>query len=220
MKPIVVWGGTGQALVLSEFVASIGYSIKCVIDQNRTLRSPINGVPIVHSLSELVRWRENLGNVEQFGGIVAIGGDKGSIRLELGTELKNVGIEIVSATHPAAYVSQYATLGEGFQAMAGAIVGTHTRIGRQCIINTGAIVDHECALYDGVHVGPGSRVAGCVTIGENSFLGAGSIILPRIKIGRNVIVGAGSVVTKDIPDDLVVKGNPARKSAINETSLE
>lgn len=51
---------------------------------------------------------------------------------------------------------------------------------------------------------------GKVVIGNNVFIGANSIILPNVKIGNNVIIGAGSVVTKDIPDNVVVAGNPAK----------
>ena len=49
-----------------------------------------------------------------------------------------------------------------------------------------------------------------VKIGNKVFIGARSIILPGVSIGNNVIVGAGSVVTKDIPDNSVFAGNPAK----------
>lgn len=55
------------------------------------------------------------------------------------------------------------------------------------------------------------------TIGNNVFVGVGSIILCGVTIGDNVIIGAGSVVTKDIPSNVVVSGNPARiKCSIEE----
>ena len=47
-------------------------------------------------------------------------------------------------------------------------------------------------------------------IGNNVFIGAGSIVLPGVTIGSNVVIGAGSVVSKDIPDNTVAVGNPAR----------
>lgn len=49
-----------------------------------------------------------------------------------------------------------------------------------------------------------------VKIGSNVFVGAGSIILPGVTIGDRVVIGAGSVVTKDIPDNSVAVGNPAK----------
>lgn len=47
-------------------------------------------------------------------------------------------------------------------------------------------------------------------IGNNVTLGANVVIIGNVKIGDNVIIGAGSVVVKDIPDNSVVAGNPAR----------
>ena len=51
---------------------------------------------------------------------------------------------------------------------------------------------------------------GKVTIKENAWIGIGAIICPGVTIGRNAIVGAGAVVTKDVQDNVVVGGNPAR----------
>jgi len=47
-------------------------------------------------------------------------------------------------------------------------------------------------------------------VGEGALLGAGSIVLPGVNIGKWCVIGAGSVVTKDIPDDVVTVGIPAR----------
>ncbi|MCX6218964.1 acyltransferase [Spirosoma sp.] len=49
-----------------------------------------------------------------------------------------------------------------------------------------------------------------VVIGNNVFIGMDCVILPGVKVGNNVLIGAGSVVTKSIPDDHIVAGNPAR----------
>ena len=48
------------------------------------------------------------------------------------------------------------------------------------------------------------------TIGNKVFIGAGSIIMPGVTVGNEVIIGAGSVVTKDVPDNSVYAGNPAK----------
>ncbi len=49
-----------------------------------------------------------------------------------------------------------------------------------------------------------------VKICDNVFIGAESVILPGVTVGNNVVIGAGSIVTKDVPDNVVVAGNPAR----------
>ncbi len=49
-----------------------------------------------------------------------------------------------------------------------------------------------------------------VTIGDNVWIGGRAVINPGVTIGNNVVVASGVVVTKDIPDDVVVGGNPAR----------
>ena len=56
----------------------------------------------------------------------------------------------------------------------------------------------------------GYSKVGRVDIGDDVFIGACTIILPNVKIGSRVVIGAGSVVTKDIPDNSVAVGNPAR----------
>ncbi|HZF70599.1 acyltransferase [Sulfuricurvum sp.] len=58
-------------------------------------------------------------------------------------------------------------------------------------------------------------------IGDNVFLGANAVILPGVTIGDNVIIGAGSVVTKDIPNGMVIAGNPAKIiSSVDEYILK
>ncbi len=49
-----------------------------------------------------------------------------------------------------------------------------------------------------------------VTIKENAWIGIGAILCPGVTIGRNAVVAAGAVVTKDVPDNTVVGGNPAK----------
>lgn len=57
---------------------------------------------------------------------------------------------------------------------------------------------------------PEEIAASPVNIADNVFVGTGSMILKGVSIGRNSVVGAGSVVTKDVPENVIVAGNPAR----------
>ena len=66
----------------------------------------------------------------------------------------------------------------------------------------------------------GKARAANVSIGNCVFVGAGSIILPGVHIGNRVIIGAGSIVSKDIPDNSVAAGNPAKVLCSIEEYLE
>lgn len=57
---------------------------------------------------------------------------------------------------------------------------------------------------------PDLEITKPIVVGNNVYIGTNAMILPGVKIGNNVIIGAGAVVTKDVPDNSVVGGNPAR----------
>jgi UDP-perosamine 4-acetyltransferase len=78
------------------------------------------------------------------------------------------------------------------------------------IINTGAKIDHECHLGRGVHLAPGTLLAGRVNVEEGAFLGAGTVTRDKIRIGAWSVIGAGSLVIDDIPAGITAHGRPAR----------
>lgn len=206
-KPLVLWGATGQAIVLAEFAGRLGFRIVALFDNDPNVTSPLPDVA-VHSGPSFEAWRRD--HAGELFGLVAIGGEHGDARLEIAARLEAADVTLATVAHPAAYVAADAQLDSGVQVLAGAIVCARARIGRCTIVNTRASVDHECDIGAGSHVGPGATLAGCVRVEERAFIGSGAVVLPRIAIGAGAIVGAGAVVTRDVPPDAVVAGNPAR----------
>lgn len=78
------------------------------------------------------------------------------------------------------------------------------------ITNYVRFINHDGGVWVFRDSDPDIEVFGTIKIGNNSFIGLGSIILPNVTIGANCIVGAGAVVTKDIPDNSIAVGIPAR----------
>jgi maltose O-acetyltransferase len=83
------------------------------------------------------------------------------------------------------------------------------RIGDNCLLGPGV------HIYTATHpVNPYERISGVeygkpVTIGNNVWIGGRAIINPGVRIGNNVVVASGAVVTRDVPDNVIVGGNPA-----------
>jgi maltose O-acetyltransferase len=102
-------------------------------------------------------------------------------------------------------------IGEKFNRMGGCIIDPshcwHIEIGDNVTL---APRVHILAHDASTHVFLGYTRIGNVKIGSNVFIGASAIILPGVTIGNNVVIGAGSVVSKDIPDNTVAVGIPAR----------
>ena len=209
LTPIIFWGASGHAKVLHEFMRQTGFEVVAPVDNQPGIPSPLHSVPVLHGKEGLLAWMHNQ-QLTSPRALVAIGGARGKDRLDLQNWLSNRGFIISTVIHPTAFVAGGVALGAGSQALAQSAIGVESAVGSACIINTAASVDHECVLRDGVHIGPGATLAGCVEVGAFSFVGAGAVVLPRLRIGAHSIVGAGAVVTKDVPDNVVVFGNPAR----------
>ena len=111
----------------------------------------------------------------------------------------------------AEHVKNGLTVGKNFSMQGGVLLDGshiwHITIGDDVTLAPGVhLLAHDASTKK--HLGY-ARI-GRVTIGDNVFIGACSIVLPGVTIGSNVIIGAGSVVSRDIPDNSVSVGNPAR----------
>lgn len=216
LRPLVLWGATGQAKVLGEFLGAAGYAAVAVFDNDTSVaESPLANVPLHHGREAFGNWLRSWSGSRPWA-IAAIGGARGRARLDIHALFSAHGLVVPTLLHPRSYVAGNAAVGEGSQVLAHAVVAAEAVLGRGCIVNTSASVDHECALADGVHVGPGATLAGCVSVGECAFIGAGAVVLPRVSIGDGAIVGAGAVVTRDVAAGMVVYGNPAKAVRVVE----
>lgn len=205
MKRIALFGYSGHAYVIADAIIEMGGEIIGYFDRSEVSINPfkLNYLGNEQEQSSLVKL--SVLGVTCFVGI----GDNG-IRKRLSEQLTEKGCLCTSVFHPRSIISKLATIGSGTFVAAGAIVNAMANVGQGVIINTGAVVEHECKVGDYAHIAPGAVLAGNVQVGEGSFIGANAVVKQGVSIGRNATVGAGAVVLKDVPDNLVWAGNPAK----------
>lgn len=123
-------------------------------------------------------------------------------------QLHNIRWAVV--VHALAWVSPTAELGPGTVVGAGVIVNSGAVIKEHCLINTGAIIEHDVQLGAFSQVGPGAVVGGGAIIGKRSYLGLGCRIRDHIQVDCNVLVGMGAVVIESVASGQSVVGIPAK----------
>lgn len=194
MATINLFGASGHAKVIMDIIHAQGDEIGVLYDD----------APHSTEIHDKQVLKASETNIEA-PLIISIGSNK--IRKLIS---ERCSLKYAKAIYPKAQISNTVSIGDGTVIMQGAIIQADTEIGRHCIINTGASVDHECKIEDFVHISPHATLCGNVFVGEGSWIGAGSIIIPGIKIGKWCVIGAGSVVRHNIPDGVIAFGNPCK----------
>ncbi|GEP50397.1 hypothetical protein FNO01nite_10690 [Flavobacterium noncentrifugens] len=133
------------------------------------------------------------------------------LRKKLYDKFTALGGVFTSTVSPLARIGNYGnTIAEGCNIMTGTVITNDVTIEKGVLINLNCTVGHDCKIGTFSEMSPGVSISGNCTIGAFSVLGTNATVLPKITIGQNVVIGAGSVVTKDLPDNCLVVGIPAK----------
>jgi len=200
---ILIYGAGGHAKAVMEMVQAIGaHRIAGILDDNPALKGrSVLGIPVLggRDLLPLLCEKGLTLAANGVGGILDI-----AVRVRLFEMLAKAGFNFPPLAHPRATVEPSVTLGAGVQVFANAYVGSSTVLQPRCMINTGAIVSHDCEIGEYSHIAPGAMLAGHVHVGERSLVGMGVTTAIGIKIGDGVRIGNGAVVYADVPDKTIL----------------
>ena len=197
-KPVVLIGAGGHARVLIDCLLLCGRTILGVVDPNLAQGDRIHGTIVLGADDVVFEYSPE--KVVLVNGIGMV--EYSCTRKIVGESMRHRGYKFCSVIHPRSIIADHVQLEEGVQIMAGAVVQSGTTIGRDSIINTGVVVDHDCVIGSGSHICPGVTLAGSVTVGNEVMLGCGSTVLPGMGIGSCSVIGAGSLINTNVESNV------------------
>lgn len=133
-----------------------------------------------------------------------------TVRKKIYKKLNELNAKFAVVISPRAYVSKHAAIERGTIVMHNAFVNAGAKIGANCILNSGCNIEHDVVVGDYSHISTGAFINGDCKIGNEVFIGSNATISSQVNVGDSVIIGAGSVVVKNIEDNKVVAGVPAK----------
>lgn len=207
---MIIVGAKGFAKEVLEIVHQLNQLENLVFYDDVNIELPeklFNQFPVLRNLEQAEIYFKTVDN--RF----TIGIGNPVLRKKLYDKFSAIGGVFTSTISPLASIGHYnVKIGEGCNILANSIFSNSVKIGNGCIVYYNSIITHDCIIGDFVEMAPSVTVLGRCVIGDYSQIGANVTILPDVKIGKNVIVGAGSVVTKDVPNNCMVVGIPAKIS--------
>ena len=119
---------------------------------------------------------------------------------------------------PGAIIREQVEIGESAVIMMGAILNIGAVVGAGSMIDMGAVLGGRAVVGKNCHIGAGAVLAGVVepasatpvVVGDDVLIGANAVVIEGVRVGRGAVVAAGAVVTRDVPENAVVAGCPAR----------
>lgn len=203
-KKIILVGGGGHCKSVIDVAESAGYTIAGILDMPELVGTIVLGYPVIGTDDNISEY------VDEALFLVTVGHIKdASLRIKLHERIKEAGGRLATLVASTAYVSRFASIGEGSVIMHHAMVNADAHIGTGCIINTFANIEHDANIGNYCHISTGTMVNGNCTVGEGVFLGSQSVMVNGIRITDGCVFAAGSMVRKNIVRKGIYSGNPA-----------
>ncbi|XPV76208.1 MAG: acetyltransferase [Desulfovibrio sp.] len=210
MKEILIYGASGHGSVVLDIVEKSGqYTVAGFIDDGAAAdenNREFYGYPIlggIDTLCDILQKRD----VAVVMGIGSIPSRKVLVEKILSAV---PDCQFPPVIHPTAVIARDVQVGQGTVICANAVLNTAANVGEFCIINTAAVIEHDCSVGNWSMINPNAALGGNTHIGEQCQVCLGASIIHGINVGDNSTVASGATCVRDVPENTVVMGTPAR----------
>jgi sugar O-acyltransferase (sialic acid O-acetyltransferase NeuD family) len=212
---VVVVGASGFGRELLQYVCDAtsrmpGVRVKGFLDDN-----PAALQSVAHLTEFGLVGDTHSYSIQQDDRFVVSVGDPGLRRL-LAERLARRGARFISIVHPTAYVAPTARIGEGSIVGPLASVGSHAQLAYHTLLNLYSTAGHDARIGDFCVLSPHAVVNGGSTLEDEVFMGTHATVTPNVRVGRRSKIAAGAVVYRDVPEQSLATGNPAKPFPLGE----
>lgn len=208
LRQLVLVGGGGTTADVLSLIHSINstspvYGILGILDDSLAPGATKYGVSVLGRLEA--------GGSGEFGYVDCLGSPGSHARRE--TLLRERGFvpeAFESIIHPSAYIAHDSVVGPGCLIYPNVVILAGVTLGAHVTILANSVLNHEVEVAPFSILASGVNVSGRVRIGRAAYIGCGASLREGVHIGDGSLVGLGSAVIRDVPERVIVAGNPAR----------
>lgn len=210
MKKIGIFGAGGYGKEVIELIRQINlqsneWEIVGFFDDNKTLGSVIDGLPVLGGVVELNAWNDDVLYL-----VFAIGNP--IIKENIERKISNAQIQYPVLIHPSVIMplNDKVSIGKGTVICGFCFISVNVIIGEHVLVNVNSTIGHDSVINNFTSIMPAVNISGNVKVGRNVFIGVGAKIINDVSVGDNVTIGMASAVLKNAPPDTTLMGVPAR----------
>ena len=210
---LAIYGAGGLGREVLELAGMINSAQKrwdgYVFVDDADITEVIHGCRVL-KLNELNKYA----SVDNCEVVIAVG--EPHVRALLWNKIKNMGLQLATLIHPNVHIPESTNIAEGVVICSNAFISCDVRIHENAYIQPMAAVGHDSVIGAHTVLSIFSSIAGGCRIGSESYLAMSVPVKEGLSVGNSSIVGMGAVVLRDIPDNVIALGNPARVMLKNE----
>ncbi|MFW1945797.1 acetyltransferase [Acinetobacter guillouiae] len=203
MKRIVIVGAGGFGKEVAWMAKRCGREVKGFLDGTpEKQNTKVMGIDVLGPIESA----EQYVNCEF---LIAIGNPRSRKKI-VENFFNGEQFKFATLIDPHAVVGESVSIAEGAMICAGSILTVDIEVGKHAIININCTIGHDVKIKDYVTIAPNASVSGNIELGNYSEIGTNATLREKLIIKDGAMIGMGAVLTKDVSENHIVVGNPAK----------